>query len=130
LIVVLDADVLIAALDATDTHHRRARQHFKTWRAERAQRVISLVTLTEVLVAPAANLTHLNTAREAIAALEVKPHTPNEAIAVDAARLCGKYPISLPDAYVLATARHVGGRIASFDPLLLHAAAQDRLIGG
>ncbi|HXB78592.1 MAG TPA: molybdopterin-binding protein, partial [Bradyrhizobium sp.] len=43
-------------------------------------------------------------AREAIAALGVAVHTPNEAIGVEAARLRARHPISVPDAYCLATA--------------------------
>jgi predicted nucleic acid-binding protein len=123
LISVLDADVVIGALDSSDLHHARARQHFETWRADGTQRMMSLVTLTEVLVAPATATARLNAAREAVAALEIAIHTPNEAIAVDAARMRFQYPISLPDAYVLATARHLGGRLVSFDLKVMRAAA-------
>jgi len=129
LIVVLDADLVIGALDAADAHHAQAREHFETWRADGTQRLISLVTLTEVLVAPAAISGRLLAAREAIAALEIATHTPNEAIAVEAARLRWKHPISLPDAYALATARQVGGRVVSFDRKVLRAAA-DAGLGG
>jgi predicted nucleic acid-binding protein len=129
LIVVLDADVLIGALDASDAHHGRARDCFETWRADRTHRVVSLVTLTEVLVAPATQFTRLNAAREAIAALGVATHAPNEAIAVDAARLRGKHPISLPDAYTLATARHLDGSVMSFDRNLIRAAADAGIAG-
>ncbi len=118
---MLDADVVIGALDASDAHHVRAREHFSSWHAEGTKRLLSLVTLTEVLVAPAADAARLGAAREAIAALGITTHTPNEAIAVDAARLRGKHPISLPDAYALATARHLGGRLVSFDRNVLRA---------
>ncbi len=124
MIVVLDADVVIGALDASDAHHARAREQFNTWRSEGTQRLLSLITLTEVLVAPAARPAQLSGAREAIAALEITTHTPNEAIAVDAARLRGMHPISLPDAYALATARHLGGQLISFDRNIMRAAAK------
>lgn len=123
MIVVIDADVVIGALDATDAHHARARRQFETWRTDDTQRVISLLTLTEVLIAPAASTPRLSAAREAIAALEIALHTPNEAVAVDAARLRGKHPISLPDSYALATARQLGATLLSFDRRLVRTAA-------
>ncbi|HEY5198044.1 MAG TPA: PIN domain-containing protein [Solirubrobacteraceae bacterium] len=123
MIVVVDADVVIGALDASDAHHTRARRHFEAWRADGTQRVMSLVTLTEVLIAPAASTARMSTAREAIAALEIAFHAPNEAVAVDAARLRGKYPISLPGAYALATARQLGAALLSFDRKIVRTAA-------
>jgi len=75
-----------------------------------------------VLVAPAAEPARLHAAREAISALGITINTPNKAIAVDAARLRGEHPISLPDAYMLATARHIGGRVVSFDRRMMRAA--------
>jgi predicted nucleic acid-binding protein len=129
LIVVLDGDVVIAALDASDAHHNRARQCFETWHAEGTSRLVDLVTLTEVLIAPAARPTQLNAAREAIAALGISILTPNAATGADAARLRGEHPISLPDAYALATARHVGGQLVSFDPKVVRAAAEAGLAG-
>jgi predicted nucleic acid-binding protein len=120
--VVLDADVLIGALDANDHHHRRTRTLFRSWQRRDASLFISVVNLTEVLVAPAAERQRLRTAREAIAALGVAIHQPNEAIGVAAARLRGAHPISLPDAYCLATARSTDAEIASFDERVIRAA--------
>ena len=120
--VVLDADVLIGALDANDPHHSRARTLFRGWQRRDASLFISVVNLTEVLVAPAAERQRLRAAREAIAALGVQVHRPNEAIGVAAARLRSAHPISLPDAYCLATARSADAEIASFDDKVLHVA--------
>jgi len=120
--VVLDADVLIGALDGNDPHHHRARTLFRRWRHRDTSLLISVVNLTEVLVAPATERQRLRAAREAIDALGVVTHRPNEAIGVVAARLRGAHPISLPDAYCLATARSAGAAIASFDQRVLHAA--------
>jgi predicted nucleic acid-binding protein len=120
--LLLDADVVIAALDRNDTHHQQAHALFKRWNDRGDTRLISLVNLSEVLVAPAADPAKLATAREAIAALGINPHQPSETIAVDAARLRGRHQISLPDAYCLATARQTGSTIASFDEKLLRAA--------
>jgi predicted nucleic acid-binding protein len=120
--IVLDADVLIGALDQNDSHHGRARTLFRTWERQDETRLISVVNLTEVLVAPAPNRQRLLAAREAIATLGVRIHQPAEAVGVAAARLRGAHPISLPDAYCLATARSADGQVASFDEKVLRAA--------
>ena len=120
--LLLDADVVIGALDRNDTHHHEAHALFKRWNERGDTRLISLVNLSEVLVAPAADPAKLAAAREAIAALGINAHQPSETIAVDAARLRGRHPISLPDAYCLATAKQTGSTIASFDEKLLRAA--------
>jgi len=120
--VVLDADVLIGALDGNDPHHSRARTLFRSWRRQNATRLVSVVNLSEVLVAPAADRQRLLAAREAIAALGVTIHQPSEAVGIAAARLRGAHPISLPDAYCLATARTTDAHVASFDEKVLGAA--------
>lgn len=124
---MLDADVLIGALDGSDPHHAQARALFTRWREQEMSRLVSVVNLSEVLVAPAADSQRLRAAREAIAALGVAIHQPNEAIGVEAARLRGRHPISLPDAYCLATAKHAGGSVASFDRKVIRAAEAERL---
>ncbi len=124
---VLDADMLIGALDRDDPHHGRARELFTEWREDRDACSVSVVNLTEVLIAPSAEVAKLAAAREAIAALGVSVHQPNEAIGVDAARLRQRHPISLPDAYCLATARHTGSVVASFDNKILKAAKRERI---
>jgi predicted nucleic acid-binding protein len=85
--------------------------------------------LTEVLIAPALVATRVNAAREAIAALGVALHAPTAATSVDAARLRGKFPISLPNAYALATARQIGGALVSFDGKVSRAAAEAGIPG-
>lgn len=120
--VVLDADVVIGALDRSDTHHGQARTLFLDWQSADATRLLSVVNLTEVLVAPAADRRRLQAAREAVAALGIAIHQPSEAIGVEAARLRRSHPISLPDAYCLATARSTDAALASFDDKLVRAA--------
>jgi predicted nucleic acid-binding protein len=124
---VLDADVLIGALDGSDAHHAHAREMFTRWRTDNDNAMMSVVNLTEVLVAPSADVSRLASAREAIAALGVSVHQPNEAIGVEAARLRQRHPISLPDAYCLATAKHTGSTITSFDQKILTAAAREQI---
>lgn len=80
-----------------------------------------------MLVAPAAERSRLREAREAITALGVQVHQPGEAVGVEAARLRNAYPISLPDAYCLATARQTDARVASFDEKVLRAAERESL---
>lgn len=125
--IVLDADVVIGALDANDSHHKQARTLFLGWQRTEATRLLSVVTLTEVLVAPSGDRRKLRTAREAIAALEVQVHQPSEAIAIEAARLRNAHPISLPDAYCLATARSTEALVASFDEKVLRTAEREGL---
>lgn len=125
--LVLDADVLIGALDASDRHHSQARALFTAWHQQDASRHVSVVNLSEVLVAPAADKQRLRRAREAIAALGVAIHQPGEAIGVEAARLRRSHPISLPDAYCLATARHIGAAVASFDQKISRTAEAERI---
>lgn len=125
--VLLDADVLIGALDGNDPHHQRARALFTGWRDAQDLCAISVVNLTEVLIAPSADVAKLAVTREAISALGVTVHQPNEAIAVDAARLRQRHPISLPDAYCLATGKHTNSTIASFDQKILKAATDENI---
>jgi predicted nucleic acid-binding protein len=126
--LLLDAVILIGALDGSDAHHDRAGERFVLARERQDPLSISLVNLTEVLTALAADASKLAAAREAIAALGIAIHQPSEAIAVDAARLRGHHPISLPDAYLLATAKHTGSTIASFDRKVRDAAEREGLV--
>lgn len=119
---LLDADVLIGALDSSDAHHARARSLLTDWRQRQDAVRVSVVNLSEVLIAPSADPARLATAREAIAALGVEVHLPNEAIGVEAARLRQRHPISLADAYCLATAKHTGSSLTSFDHEVVKAA--------
>jgi predicted nucleic acid-binding protein len=119
---VLDADILIGALDSSDAHHRQARRLFVAWREQDDAVLVSVVNLSEVLVAPAAHQQRLRAAREALAALGVTVHLPTEAVGVDASRLRSRHPISLPDGYLLATAKHTVATAVSFDRKVVGAA--------
>jgi predicted nucleic acid-binding protein len=119
---VLDADILIGALDRSDAHHKQSRRLFVAWREQEDALLMSVVNLSEVLVAPAADQQRLRAAREAITALGVSVHLPTVAIGVDAARLRSRHPISLPDGYHLATVKHTGAMAVSFDRKVVRAA--------
>jgi predicted nucleic acid-binding protein len=124
---VLDADVVIGALDGSDAHHAQARALFTTWRRQGDSALVSVVNLSEVLVAPAADAGRLQAARRAIAALGVAIHSPTEAIGVEASRLRAHHRISLPDAYLLATTRQTAGTAVSFDRKVTAAATAEGL---
>jgi predicted nucleic acid-binding protein len=128
LTLVLDANVLLGALDGSAPHHEAARGLFTGWHEDGTPLLVSVVNLTEVLVAPAAERKWLRTARQAIAALGVAVHRPNETIGVDAAGLRRRHPISLPDAYCLATAKHAAGSVVSFDREVVRAAEAERIV--
>lgn len=125
--VVLDADVVIGALDASDPHHSESRRLFRGWQKQETGRLISAVNLTQVLVAPAVDRNRLRAAREAIAALGVQVHQPGEPVGVEAARLRSRHPISLADAYCLATAHYADAAVASFEEKVLRAAEREGL---
>jgi len=126
-VIVADADVLIGALDASDGHHAAARRLFVSCRKRGETVSVSVVNLTEVLVAPAAGRESLRRARSALSALDVEVLQATEAIGVDAARLRQTHPISLADAYCLATARHAHAVLASFDAKVIRAAETEQI---
>jgi predicted nucleic acid-binding protein len=125
--LVLDADVLIGALDSFDDHHAEARRMLRRWRRAEIPRLVSVVNLAEVLVAPSADPALLRTAREAIGALGIAVHRPTEAIGVRAARMRRTHPVSLADSFCLATARHLGAQVVSFDQKVLRAAGGEEI---
>ena len=111
---VLDTDVVVAALDRSDSHHGRAAKAIRAMAEGRVPLLLSLVNYAETLVRPAEDERALRTAREALIALGVQLVAPTPAIAVDAARY-RRLNISLADGFALATALTRDARVASFD---------------
>jgi predicted nucleic acid-binding protein len=111
---VLDTDVVIAALDRGDAHHRRAASALTAMIEARVELLLSTVNYAEALVRPAAEESMLSTAVEAIADLGVRLVAPTPAIAHDAALVRGQ-GVSLPDGFALATAKAERASLASFD---------------
>ena len=111
---VLDTDVVIAALDRSDAHHRAAAKAVRAMIEDGVPMLLSVINYAEVLVRPAEDEATLRAATAAIEALGVEVTPPTAAIARDAARLRG-LGISLADGFALATARTQGATIASFD---------------
>lgn len=111
---MLDTDVVIAALDRADAHHRAAAKALRAMIEEGVPLLLSLINYAETLVRPAEDESALRTAVAAIDALGIQLSVPSRAIARDAARLRA-LNISLADGFALATARAHGASVASFD---------------
>lgn len=125
--VVLDANVLIGALNAHDVHHAGARAWFRRWRDERVPRVVSAVNYAEALVAVAADAALLRQARSLYKDFEVTVQPASEVLAVDAARRRARHQISVADGFLLATAEQLRSPVATFDAKLRSAARAEGL---
>lgn len=111
---VLDTDVVIAALDRSDTHHRAAAKAIRAMLDDDTPMLLSVINYAETLVRPAKDEATLHAATTAIDALGLRVIAPTPAIGRDAARLRG-LNISLADGFALATARAHSASVASFD---------------
>lgn len=111
---VLDTDVVIAALDRADGHHRAAAKALRAMIDDNVALLLSLINYAETLVRPAEDESALRAAVAAIDVLGIQLSAPTPAIARDAARL-RSLNISLADGFALATARAHGASVASFD---------------
>lgn len=123
---VLDTDVVIAALDRADAHHRAAADALRAMVAEDVPMLLSLLNYAETLVRPAEDESTLRAAVTAIDGLGVQLSPPTPAIARDAARLRG-LNISLADGFALATARAHDASVASFDRRVRRALRSARI---
>jgi len=120
---VLDTDVVIAALDRSDAHHRSATVLLRGLNEKATPLLISTINHAEALVRPADDPETLGIAVDAIAAIGVIPVPPSAAVAREAARLHG-LGISLADGFALATAMSRSVSIASFDARVRRAAGE------
>ena len=123
---VLDTDVLIAALDRQDAHHRDAVEGLTTMIKGDVGLLVSLVNYAETLVKPAEDEGLLKDAVEAIEALGIKLVAPTPAIARGAARYRG-LGVSLADGFAMATAYAHAASVASFDRRVTRALSEARL---
>jgi predicted nucleic acid-binding protein len=120
---VLDTDVVIAALDRRDKHHKKAAKAVTAMIDAEDLLLLSLVNYAEALVRPAEDERTLETAVDAIAALGIGLVPPTAAIARDAARHRG-LNVSLADGFALATAEAHSATVASFDRRVRRAMSQ------
>ena len=117
--IVLDASVLIAHLDAVDSHHERADRLLVASGSEALS--ASVVTLAEVLVGPARK----GVVERALAALEqlaVAAVPVARETAVRLALVRAETGLKLPDCCVLLAAEESGAAVATFDGRLAGAA--------
>jgi predicted nucleic acid-binding protein len=112
---VLDTDVVIAALDRSDAHHRHAAKLMRALVDAGVPSLLSLINYAEVLVRPAENEASMRTAVAAVEALDIELTPPTATIARDAARLRANHNISLADGFAMATARAHDSSLATFD---------------
>lgn len=112
---VLDTDVLVAALDRTDAHHRQAAKLMHALVDGGTRPLLSLINYAEALVRPAETDVSMRTAIAAVEALGVELAAPTTTISRDAARLRANHNISLADGFAMATARAHQTRLATFD---------------
>jgi predicted nucleic acid-binding protein len=105
-IVVLDAGVVIAALDATDAHHAAAVRAMTAARSRGDSFVLPASAYAEVLVRPAARGTSTVTRVDtALDSADITITDADRSIARRAAALRARYQsLRLPDALVIATA--------------------------
>jgi predicted nucleic acid-binding protein len=120
-VIVLDASVLIAYLDADDSQHAAA----ETLLAREIDDLAAdPLALAEVLVVPVRD-NRLDLVLSVLRDLEVEaPPFPADA-AVRLAQLRATTRLKMPDCCVLLTAEDAGARVASFDARLAQA-AEDR----
>lgn len=119
--IVLDASVLIAFLNANDAHHRAAQRLLID--AVDDDLGANPLTLAEVLVA-AVRAGDATPVVDALAALEVAELAFPADAAIRLARLRAQTGLKMPDCCVLLAAEDTGGRIATFDNRLAGAAAE------
>ena len=122
--IVLDASVIIAYLDADDAHHARAEDLLA--REAGDEFGASTLTLAEVLVAPGREK-RLEEAQAVLHDLEVHEQPFAQDTGVRLAQLRASTGAKMPDCCVLLAAEYAGGRVASFDERLLRAATARNL---
>ncbi len=120
--IVLDANILIAHLDASDAHHDRA----ETLLLDLSDLPLaaSPLTLAEVLVGPA-RTGRLDRATTALALLEVAGVDLGPDAPVQLALLRAGTSLKLPDCCVLLAAENAHAAVATFDHRLAEV-ARDR----
>ena len=119
--IVLDASVLIAHLDASDAHHERAKQLLRETGGERL--VASTISLAETLVAPA-RAGRLAEATGALERLGIRELAFGHGASGRLAQLRTDTGRKLPDCCVLLAATECQGAVASFDSALVDTAGE------
>jgi predicted nucleic acid-binding protein len=124
-VIVLDASVLIAYLDAEDAHHRAAESLLA--REIDDEFAANPITLAEVFVGPS-RAGRLDAARSALRVLEVAEQPFPVDTAVRLARLRAETGLRMPDCCVLLAAQDTAARVAAFDDRLIRWAEELGLV--
>lgn len=119
-VIVLDASVVIAYLDANDAHHRRAVALME--QAADDELAMGSLTLAEVLVAPA-RAGQLDDVHASLAELGIIERPLPHGSAVHLATLRARTGLRMPDCCVLMTAKEASAALATFDDRLAREAA-------
>jgi predicted nucleic acid-binding protein len=114
-VIVLDASVIIAHLDATDAYHERAKSLLLDVAGEPLG--ASPLSLAEVLVGPA-RAGQLDRARGALDELEVESVRLEDDAPERLAVMRAGTSLKLPDCCVVLAAEQTHGAIATFDDRL------------
>lgn len=125
--IVLDASVLIAHLDAMDAHHDRATKLLLGLDSEPLG--ASPLSIAEVLVGPA-RAGILDRAVDALDQLQLTSVGFDQDAPTRLAMLRAGTSLKLPDCCVLLAAQQVHGAVATFDDSLTAAARQSGLLIG
>ncbi len=117
--IVLDASLLIAYLDGSDSHHDSAEALLVD--AVNDDLGVNLLTLAEVLVAPT-RTGRMDAVLEVLRDLDVEslPFTVDSAVRL--AELRVRTNLRMPDCCVLLAAQDAAASVASFDARLAQAA--------
>ncbi len=121
--IVLDASVLIAYLDAEDVHHAAAEALLARAAVEEDDVAANPLTLAEVLVAPVRK-GRLDVTLAALRELEVHELAFPVDVAARLAGLRAETRLKMPDCCVLLTAEDEGRSVATFDERLAESAGR------
>jgi predicted nucleic acid-binding protein len=124
-VIVLDASVLIAFLDAEDAQHHEAESLLA--REIDDEFAANPLTLAEVLVGPS-RTGRLDAARSALRELEIAEQPFPADTAVRLARLRAGTGLRMPDCCVLLAAQDTDARVATFDQRLFRGADELGLV--
>ena len=119
--IVLDANVLIAFLDASDAHHEDALGLFEHRFLDGFS--ASALTVAEALVHPV-RAGRQDAALASLSAMGVQVLSLDSSAAADLARVRSQYRLRMPGAIVLQAAISTGSEVATFDDSLAAAAAE------
>lgn len=123
--IVLDASVLIAYLDAEDAQHDRSKALLA--REIDDELAISSLTLAEVLVLPARE-NRIAEVRGALGEMEVQELNFPTGSAATLAEIRATTGLKMPDCCVLLAVEKAGARLATFDERLARVATARQIV--